>query len=379
MGKHAYLLLVFSLLCLPVLAYSSDVLVWQGQYYTEDTFNTGTYTFNFTVYDALTGGNACYSNETNLTTGNWGQWKTEQVGVSSACNNASKDYFLNININGLDQPPRRRVTIFNYIRKDTNENTIGNMTVGNKIALALGAIIQNIYFGWLNINTNVNLGSNNLTTTGYGQFSWVDKIERVEPPTPPADTLRFFAWDFKGFSAYKYIDDTGMVRQLARDNVFVVKNDFGSQIDKAIPVYDCGSSGNVNLICPADASNISKMPAIGITIEDIADGDFGRVMMVGILEDINTNAYADGSTLYVACGGGLTDVPPITPNLTQEMGTTTVQGIGNGAIQIISRALTGDEFGTINNFTVQGNLKVQGCIQYNCSQPTGCVTLGTCV
>jgi len=35
---------------------ASDVLVWQGQYYTGTTFNTGTYEFNFTVYDALIGG-----------------------------------------------------------------------------------------------------------------------------------------------------------------------------------------------------------------------------------------------------------------------------------------------------------------------------------
>jgi len=108
---------------------ASDVLVWQGQYYTGTTFNTGTYEFNFTVYDALTGGDICYSNTTNLTTGNWGEWETEQSGVSSACNNISKDYYLNININGIDQTPRRRLTIFNYLRKDVNEVTAGDLVL----------------------------------------------------------------------------------------------------------------------------------------------------------------------------------------------------------------------------------------------------------
>lgn len=32
-----------------------------------------------------------------------------------------------------------------------------------------------------------------------------------------------------------------------------------------------------------------------------------------------------------------------------------------------------------NNFNVTKNVRVQGCIQYNCSQPTGCVTLGVCI
>jgi hypothetical protein len=34
---------------------------------------------------------------------------------------------------------------------------------------------------------------------------------------------------------------------------------------------------------------------------------------------------------------------------------------------------------TTANLNVEGNLEVQGCIRYNCSQPTGCVTLGTCI
>ena len=105
---------------------ASDVLVWQGQYYTGTTFNTGNYEFNFSVYDSLTGGDICYSNATTLTTGNFGEWKTEQNGVNSACNNVSKDYYLNININGADQTPRRRLVVFDFLRKDVDETTISS-------------------------------------------------------------------------------------------------------------------------------------------------------------------------------------------------------------------------------------------------------------
>jgi len=107
---------------------ASDVLVWQGQYYTGTTFNTGTYEFNFTVYDNLTGGDACYSNTTTLTTGSWGEWRTEQYNVSISCNNISKDYFLNINISGVDQTPRRRLAVWDFLRKNVNETTIGILT-----------------------------------------------------------------------------------------------------------------------------------------------------------------------------------------------------------------------------------------------------------
>ena len=71
------------------------------------------------------GGGACYTNTTNLTTGNFGEWKTEQTGVGTSCNNASQSYFLNININGADQTPRRRLVIFEFLRKDTEDSMKG--------------------------------------------------------------------------------------------------------------------------------------------------------------------------------------------------------------------------------------------------------------
>lgn len=112
---------------------ASDVLIWQGQYYTGTTFHTGTYEFNFSIYDALTGGNLCYSNKTNLTTGNFGEWKTEQYNVSSSCNNISKDYYLNINIAGTDQTPRKRMIIWTFLRKDVDEISVGNLTLGGVV------------------------------------------------------------------------------------------------------------------------------------------------------------------------------------------------------------------------------------------------------
>lgn len=49
-------ILISCIILFSSLVSASDVLVWQGQYYTGTTFNTGTYNFNFTVYDAPSGG-----------------------------------------------------------------------------------------------------------------------------------------------------------------------------------------------------------------------------------------------------------------------------------------------------------------------------------
>jgi len=112
---------------------ANNVSVWQGQYYTGTSFNTGTYDFIFTVYDALTGGNVVYSNTTSLTTGSWGEWKTEQYGVSEICSNSSQDYFLNINIDGTDQTPRRRLVMFDFLRKDVDDTFSDALTVSGTL------------------------------------------------------------------------------------------------------------------------------------------------------------------------------------------------------------------------------------------------------
>src|SRR3989344_9263492 len=126
-NNKAIYILISCIILFSNLVSASDVLVWQGQYFTGTTFNTGTYDFNFSVYDALTGGDICYSNTTSLTTGNFGEWKTEQNGVNSACNNVSKDYYLNININGADQTPRRRLIVWDSLRKNVDEISDGSI------------------------------------------------------------------------------------------------------------------------------------------------------------------------------------------------------------------------------------------------------------
>lgn len=90
----------------------------EGQYYKGTEFQGGTYDFNFSVYDAKIGGNICFSNITTLTIGSWGEWKTEQFGVGSACNNDSKDYYLEIKINNEIQDGRRLLRSFPYLRQD---------------------------------------------------------------------------------------------------------------------------------------------------------------------------------------------------------------------------------------------------------------------
>jgi len=136
----------------------SDIAVFQGQYFVENEFQEGTYSFTFNVYDDETAGTSCFSDSKTLTTGFWGQWRTELSGISTNCNDTTKDYFMEIIIDNSTQTPRRRLTHFNYLRKDVDETTTGDLTISSILNFLLG--------GYLKEFSNYFLISKNLNVTG---------------------------------------------------------------------------------------------------------------------------------------------------------------------------------------------------------------------
>ena len=133
------LIIIFILISLVISVTSvgangEDISVWQGQYYKGNKFYQGNFNFTFDVYDNKGSGYLCYTNTTNLTTGVFGEWQTEQFGFNTACNNASKQYYLKITIDDETQSPRRKLTTFNFLRKNVNETTDGALTTSKVIA-----------------------------------------------------------------------------------------------------------------------------------------------------------------------------------------------------------------------------------------------------
>lgn len=105
------------------------------------------------------------------------------------------------------------------------------------------------------------------------------------------------------------------------------KNTSGSTITKGTPVYITGTVGSsyVIEIAVADASNISKMPAVGLLETDLANNGEGYVITGGILKNLTTDPIdsstpSSNDTIYVKPGGGLT--------LTKPSGTNYIQNIG---------------------------------------------------
>jgi hypothetical protein len=88
----------------------------------------------------------------------------------------------------------------------------------------------------------------------------------------------------------------------------------GEALAKGDPVYISGSHGSGSTLIPivskADASNAAKMPAVGIMDAPLANNASGHMVITGTITELNTNAYAVNSVLYVATGGGFTATPP---------------------------------------------------------------------
>lgn len=60
----------------------------------------------------------------------------------------------------------------------------------------------------------------------------------------------------------------------------------------------------------ADKTDPTTTPALGITMEEIVDGEVGKVILFGRLENINTNGLTPGDTIYLSTAGSWTTTRP---------------------------------------------------------------------
>jgi hypothetical protein len=100
------------------------------------------------------------------------------------------------------------------------------------------------------------------------------------------------------------------------------KNVSGATIQKGTPVYQVGSIGQQLTVAPADASDPAKMPAIGVVNETLIADAEGTLIILGLIQDVDTSTFSQGDEVYVAPGGGYTNVKPANSS------TTLIQFLG---------------------------------------------------
>lgn len=148
-------------------------------------------------------------------------------------------------------------------------------------------------------------------------------------------------------SGLYYPDTDGLDRQVLKtdglgnlsfgyaENVEIaLKNVSGGTINKGTPCFitASGTSGNVAGVIPADAGDPTKMPAGVIAGETLADEAEGLGLVNGFIQGVDTSTFASGDTVYVAVGGGYTNVRPTGSGvLIQKLGNVEKSDASNGS------------------------------------------------
>lgn len=130
-----------------------------------------------------------------------------------------------------------------------------------------------------------------------------------------------------------WVDPTGISVQ-AQQVFASVKNTSGGILYKGTPVHavSASSSGNINPVIAASASDASSMPATFVLNEDLNDDEEGLAIAIGFIANIDTSAFEVGDIIYVGESGGYTNVKPTgSANLIQNLGVVTKKHASNGA------------------------------------------------
>lgn len=137
-----------------------------------------------------------------------------------------------------------------------------------------------------------------------------------------------------GHTFLRYTEGGGSTFQISRDRLLLVRNVTGADMAKGRLVSISGSTGQTPTIALADADD-DTLSAQGATFEAIANNAFGLMLLTGTLPDVDTSAWAEGTTLYVSgTAGEFTDTAPAEPAFRQKTGVVTNQHASQGTIQL---------------------------------------------
>jgi hypothetical protein len=111
-----------------------------------------------------------------------------------------------------------------------------------------------------------------------------------------------------------------------------IHNSEATTIVKSTPLYVSGSTGANSNVYRADAGNPTKMPVVYIAADNIAPGDTGRGIVLGLITGVNTTGYPGGTEIYIAVGGGWTSTRPTGSAIVQVLGIVTKEGMGGQGV-----------------------------------------------
>lgn len=161
-----------------------------------------------------------------------------------------------------------------------------------------------------------------------------------------------------------------------------VHNATGGTLTKGTPVYVSGTHvSGLPTVAGADSNGASTYPAIGLVLNDITDGNDGKVVMSGIIDTINTSSYSAGDALYISSTAGVltTTRPTASSEQVQKVGLVTRVHATSGTIEVLGAGRTNDvpneltaltgvaldatHLGTFTGTTITDNQDIKAALQ----------------
>lgn len=134
-------------------------------------------------------------------------------------------------------------------------------------------------------------------------------------------------------------------------------------IQKGQPVYLYGATGNrASVKLASNLGDPTSAKTLGLATQNIAPNQIGFITTQGVLDKINTSAFAEGDTLYLgATAGTLTNVKPQAPNHLVYIGVVERANNGNGQIYI--RPQNGYELDELHDVQITNPLNGQTVVR----------------
>lgn len=132
----------------------------------------------------------------------------------------------------------------------------------------------------------------------------ITEAQFSDPGADPSHSAGVVYWRADNLNLMTAV--SGVVRQLGEEVQLSCHNDTGAQIANGTAVRISGALGNKLLVEPADKATVATAHVVGMATHNIADGADGYVTTFGVVRDLNTNAWPEGTELYLGSSGALT-------------------------------------------------------------------------
>ena len=150
-----------------------------------------------------------------------------------------------------------------------------------------------------------------------------------------------------GSGNLSFVDPTSGAATTALSLNVTVKNVSGGSLSKGTIVHAHPSanppSGNVIEVIAADYDDTTKMPAIGVLNETLANEAEGQAIMFGAVSGIDTSGFSIGDELWVGNNGAFTNTKPATSGqLIQKIAVVIKSHATAGLIKVFGAGRTND-------------------------------------